>query len=106
VFQDEYAAAFSGADRTVIASVFRSNLPESERLSVERLIRDLAGSGRWARHVPETGDIVDLLAGECRAGDVVVVMSNGAFDGIHRKLVNALKRVLPARARVDSATQP
>jgi UDP-N-acetylmuramate: L-alanyl-gamma-D-glutamyl-meso-diaminopimelate ligase len=106
VFQDEFGAAFGGADRTVLASVFRSNLPESERLSVEQLVRDLEGAGRWARHVPETNDIVDLLTRECRAGDVVVIMSNGAFDGIHRKLVDALKRALAVGAGANAKPAP
>jgi UDP-N-acetylmuramate: L-alanyl-gamma-D-glutamyl-meso-diaminopimelate ligase len=92
VFQKEFAKAFAAADRTVFASVFRSNLPESERLSVDELVTDLGGT---AAHIPETTHIVDELARSVAPGDVIVIMSNGGFDGIHRKLASALRQQRP-----------
>jgi UDP-N-acetylmuramate: L-alanyl-gamma-D-glutamyl-meso-diaminopimelate ligase len=35
--------------------------------------------------------IVQTVAREARPGDVLLVMSNGAFGGIHRKLLQALR---------------
>jgi UDP-N-acetylmuramate: L-alanyl-gamma-D-glutamyl-meso-diaminopimelate ligase len=90
VFQDDFAAAFGAADEVVIAGVFRASLPESERLSTERLVDDLRGRGQRARHIPSVEEIVRAIASEHRAGDVVVLMSNGGFDGIHQKLLQAL----------------
>ena len=90
VFQDDFAAAFGAADEVVIAGVFRASLPESERLSTERLVDDLRGRGQRARHIPSVGEIVRTIAGEHRPGDIVVLMSNGGFDGIHEKLLQAL----------------
>ena len=93
VFQRDFARAFgeSGADETLIATVFRSSLPEHERLSVEDLVKDVCAAGRRARHVVGVDAIVDTIINERRDGDVVVVMSNGAFDGLHRKLVSRLE---------------
>ena len=90
VFQDDFAAAFGAADEVVIAGVFRASLPESERLSTERLVDDLRGRGQRARYIPSVEEIVRAIASEHRAGDVVVLMSNGGFDGIHQKLLQAL----------------
>ena len=90
VFQDDFARAFAGADEVVLASVFRSSLPESERLSETQLIDDLKRKDVKARHLPTVDAIVDAVAAEARDGDLVVVMSNGGFGGIHQKLVNAL----------------
>ena len=92
VFQDDFARAFgeSGADEIILAAVFRSSLPEGERLSVEELVRDLRKNGQHARHIPAVPDIVATIAAEARAGDLVVIMSNGGFDGIHEKLLKAL----------------
>jgi len=90
VFQDDFARAFGAADEVVIAAVFRSNLPESERLSAEQLVDDLRAGGHHARHIPEIDDIVATIAAEGRSGDVVVLMSNGGFGGIHQKLLKAL----------------
>ncbi len=94
IFQKDFAKAFSasGADETIIAAVFRSTLPEAERLSVDELVADLETAGRRARHVNGVDAIVDTIVAERRDGDVVVIMSNGGFDGIHRKLVARLQQ--------------
>jgi UDP-N-acetylmuramate: L-alanyl-gamma-D-glutamyl-meso-diaminopimelate ligase len=91
VFQDDFARAFGAADEVVLAAVFRSTLPEDERLSAEQLVLDLTRQGRHARHIPEIDDIVSTIARERRDGDVVVLMSNGGFGGIHGKLLQALR---------------
>jgi UDP-N-acetylmuramate: L-alanyl-gamma-D-glutamyl-meso-diaminopimelate ligase len=90
VFQDDFARAFAGADEVVIASVFRSTLPPEERLSEELLVSDLSARNIHARHLADVDTIVNAVSAEARAGDVVVVMSNGGFGGIHRKLLAAL----------------
>jgi UDP-N-acetylmuramate: L-alanyl-gamma-D-glutamyl-meso-diaminopimelate ligase len=90
VFQKDFARAFGAADEVVVAAVFRSSLPESERLSAEQLVDDLRGAGQHARHIPEIDEIVGTIVREHRAGDVVVLMSNGGFGGIHKKLLQAL----------------
>lgn len=93
VFQKAYAAAFHGADVAVVAAVDRpERAPEGDRLDVSRLVADLRATGLDARHEPEPEGIVSLLAREAAAGDVVLVMSNGAFGGIHGKLLEALAR--------------
>jgi UDP-N-acetylmuramate: L-alanyl-gamma-D-glutamyl-meso-diaminopimelate ligase len=91
VFQRAFADSFRAADDVIIAAVFRSSLPEDERLSAEQLVADVGEAGTPARHVPVVDDIVDLLVGERRDGDQVVLMSNGAFGGIHGKLMAALE---------------
>ena len=49
-------------------------------------------------HVGEVDTIVRTIAAEAREGDVVVVMSNGGFGGIHEKLLTALERLARASA--------
>jgi UDP-N-acetylmuramate: L-alanyl-gamma-D-glutamyl-meso-diaminopimelate ligase len=90
VFQDDFARAFGAADEVVIAGVFRSTLPEAERLSVDQLVHDVQRAGRPARSIAAVDDIVRAVAAEARAGDLVVLMSNGGFGGIHQKLLQAL----------------
>jgi UDP-N-acetylmuramate: L-alanyl-gamma-D-glutamyl-meso-diaminopimelate ligase len=90
VFQDDFARAFEGANEVLIAPIFRSQLPESERLSVSQLVRDLNGRGLSAREAESIDDIVAGIAKEHRPGDLVVLMSNGGFGGIHQKLLRAL----------------
>jgi len=93
VFQEDYARSFGAADRVLIAAVDHpERAPEGARFSVERLVEDLRARGQEARYVPTVAAIVELLAREAEAGDVVVIMSNGAFGGIHQKLLQALER--------------
>ncbi|HEX2400357.1 MAG TPA: Mur ligase family protein, partial [Mycobacterium sp.] len=91
IFQDDFTRAFGMADQVILAAVFRSSLPESERLDAVQLVDDLQARGQQARHIPDIDAIVDTIVHEHRDGDVVVLMSNGGFGGIHRKLVHALQ---------------
>ena len=93
VFQTDFARAFvdSGADEIVLAAVFRSTLPEDERLSVTGLLEDIQRAGRRGRYIPEVHDIVETIAAEARDGDLVVIMSNGGFGGIHEALLGKLR---------------
>jgi UDP-N-acetylmuramate: L-alanyl-gamma-D-glutamyl-meso-diaminopimelate ligase len=90
VFQEDFARAFGKADRVILPAVFRSSLPEAERLSTEQLVTDLRAAGIDARYIPETAEIVKTVEREGRDGDLVIVMSNGGFDDIHQKLLTAL----------------
>jgi UDP-N-acetylmuramate: L-alanyl-gamma-D-glutamyl-meso-diaminopimelate ligase len=92
IFQSDFARAFSKADKVVLPAVFRSSLPEDQRLSPEELVGELKGSGIDARFIPKTDDIVAAVSREAKPGDLVVIMSNGGFDDIHRKLLLALDR--------------
>ncbi|HSC27129.1 MAG TPA: cyanophycin synthetase, partial [Vicinamibacterales bacterium] len=99
VFQSDFARAFSAADRVIIAAVFRSMLPDAERLSPEQLVADLGAGGVSARYIPRVEAIVETVANESRDGDIVVVMSNGGFDDIHQKLLSELEQRASRRAR-------
>jgi UDP-N-acetylmuramate: L-alanyl-gamma-D-glutamyl-meso-diaminopimelate ligase len=90
VFQSDFARAFGAADHVVLPAVFRSNLPDDQRLSPEQLVADLRAGGRDARYIPHVDDIVQTVSKEAKSGDLVVVMSNGGFDNIHEKLLTAL----------------
>jgi len=91
IFQDEFADAFGPADEVLIAPVFRSTLPEAERLSVPQLVRDLHQRGLSAREADSLDDIIATVVAGHRDGDLVVLMSNGGFGGIHQKLLRALQ---------------
>ena len=74
----------------VIAPVFRSTLPDADRLSVPLLVRALQEGGTAAREAESVDDIIAGIVREHRPGDLVVVMSNGGFGGIHQRLLRAL----------------
>jgi UDP-N-acetylmuramate: L-alanyl-gamma-D-glutamyl-meso-diaminopimelate ligase len=91
IFHSDFVRALSKADRVILPAVFRSTLPEGERLSAEALIEDLRTAGVDARYIPDTSEIVRAVAKDAQNGDLVIVMSNGGFDDIHQKILSALE---------------
>lgn len=87
--QQAYARAFDAADRVLLAPLGRVNVPEADRLDVQRLAQDI---GPGASAMQDVDAIVASIAGAARAGDVVAILSNGTFGGIHGKLLAALTR--------------
>ncbi len=92
VFQEDYARAFAPADYVVIASVFDSGkaTEKGSVLDTRRLIDEIAAGGKPAFNIEGANEIVAHLAPELRTGDIVAVMSNGGFGGIHEKLLQTL----------------
>jgi UDP-N-acetylmuramate: L-alanyl-gamma-D-glutamyl-meso-diaminopimelate ligase len=89
VFQDDFARAFEAADRSSSPVCPLDPARVGTPLS-RRLVDDLHRNGQHARYIPEVDDIIRTIVAEHRDGDVVVLMSNGGFGGIHRKLLQAL----------------
>jgi UDP-N-acetylmuramate: L-alanyl-gamma-D-glutamyl-meso-diaminopimelate ligase len=92
IFQEPYAQAFDTADRVVVKATFDERIPADQRLDPYELAGDLRGRGLQALCLDHVDDIVALVAAEAMEGDVVACFSNGAFDGIHGKILAALRQ--------------
>ena len=94
VFQDQYAEAFAPADYVIISNVFdtQKTVERGRPLDTAKLIEDVAKQNKPAFALKDADDIIRHLSPELLAGDVVAVMSNGSFGGIHEKLLDALRR--------------
>jgi UDP-N-acetylmuramate: L-alanyl-gamma-D-glutamyl-meso-diaminopimelate ligase len=91
VFQDIYPACFDGADLVLVRRPSAiDKVPAVERFSSTRLVADIAARGREAHYFETTEAIIDFLVAGCRQDDLVLVMSNGGFDDIHQRLLDAL----------------
>ncbi|NWG13647.1 MAG: UDP-N-acetylmuramate:L-alanyl-gamma-D-glutamyl-meso-diaminopimelate ligase [Acidobacteria bacterium] len=99
VFQVEIAEALSHADCVAIPDLYRpEKVPEAERLDLARLIEDLQSRGREAWNLRDVAGIIQRVCDEAHAGDLIIIMSNGAFGGIYNRLPAAL------RARFEQAS--
>jgi UDP-N-acetylmuramate: L-alanyl-gamma-D-glutamyl-meso-diaminopimelate ligase len=99
VLQNDLAKSLALADEVVVANVFKSEaIPEAERLDLSALGAAIQKHGRRARIVPTVDGIVQLVAPELRAGDVVAILSNGGFGGIYEKLPQRLRSLTRAVA--------
>jgi UDP-N-acetylmuramate: L-alanyl-gamma-D-glutamyl-meso-diaminopimelate ligase len=91
IFQKDYVEAFSIAHDVTLARPYdQSNIVMAERFSTEQLCAELNGRNVPARSFARTDEIIAHLADNCKPGDVVLIMSNGGFDGIYQKLIEAL----------------
>ncbi|HET8781880.1 MAG TPA: cyanophycin synthetase, partial [Pyrinomonadaceae bacterium] len=93
VFQNDYANAFSAADYVVIANVFDSQkvTEKGRALDTAELIEAISQQGKPALALPGADDIVTHILPELREGDVVAIMSNGGFGGIHEKILAGIE---------------
>jgi UDP-N-acetylmuramate: L-alanyl-gamma-D-glutamyl-meso-diaminopimelate ligase len=92
VFQEPYGKAFSYADYVIIAGVYNTSKASElgKVLDVDELVKDVEMQGKPAHSFADADAIVEHLAPELCEGDVVAIMSNGGFGGIHEKLLASL----------------
>lgn len=91
LLQPQLIEALSHADLSVVAAVNDpGKIPEDQRLDVAAVAQAVTAGGHPCFHEADTAAIVTRVQTEAKPGDVVVVFSNGGFDGIHEKLLAAL----------------
>ena len=94
IFQKPLTEALGRADRILLGPVFtkpQDPLGAADLFAPAELVADLQARGKYAYAGRSVSDLCACLTEECRAGDVVLVMSNGAFGGLPRKLLAALQ---------------
>jgi len=92
-FQEAYQDAFAAADVVVLAGLARPDRYTRETaIDPDELVAAWRAAGKRADYIPQVDAIVHHLAGPggLKGGEVVLIMSNGGFGGIHQKLLDAL----------------
>lgn len=91
VFNKTLPQSFVQADKVIIAGPYAlDKIAPEERLDPDFIVQKINQLNIDARFIADTEKIVDTIAKESHAGDVVLIMSSGGFDGIHQKLLNKL----------------
>ncbi len=92
-YQSAYLESLAAADLVMVASPFhRDRLEASELLDRSAMAADLESRGVASVMPGNDEDPVESLLEVIKAGDVVIGCSSGAFDAMHKKLIEALKR--------------
>jgi UDP-N-acetylmuramate: L-alanyl-gamma-D-glutamyl-meso-diaminopimelate ligase len=92
IFQKEIAEALSLADFVALPELFKpERIPDAERLNERLLVKDLRDMGRDAWNLGTVDGIIQKVCELARAGDLIVILSNGGFGGIYEKLPLALE---------------
>ncbi|HEX9344702.1 MAG TPA: UDP-N-acetylmuramate:L-alanyl-gamma-D-glutamyl-meso-diaminopimelate ligase [Candidatus Acidoferrum sp.] len=91
VFQDALPKALALGDRVILGGVFRAQqLAGENRLDPETVAESVRELGKDARVFASSDAIAEHLAAEAKPGDLLLIMSNGSFDGLCEKLLKKL----------------
>ena len=95
-FESGYIDAFHEADRVVIGPIFHRERYETrygieKMMSVPNIVDRLRHDGIAAEQIDDFDVLAREVAREAKDGDVILVMSSGAFGGVHEKILAALK---------------
>jgi UDP-N-acetylmuramate--alanine ligase len=103
---DEFAQAFSAADRIVLTDVYSPSgrEPAGAYRGSRELVQAMAHAG--ATHVGEPAAARELLAAELRAGDVALVMGAGPIVALAGEIVRDLEAREPSGSVGRQPTPP
>jgi UDP-N-acetylmuramate: L-alanyl-gamma-D-glutamyl-meso-diaminopimelate ligase len=103
VFQDALPKALALADRVILGGVFRAQLLGGEnRLDPDSVAESVRALGKEARVFPSSEAIADHLGAEAKPGDLLLIMSNGSFDGLCEKLLKRLGTTVAVSSEAKS----
>ncbi|MCB0332031.1 MAG: hypothetical protein KDD55_00960 [Bdellovibrionales bacterium] len=92
IFREDYLASFVGADCVVLREVAARRGDEDRKLmDVQELSRELDSRGIRSFCYSDADQIADFVLQERQDGDVILVMSNGSFEGLVQKLCAQLQ---------------
>jgi UDP-N-acetylmuramate: L-alanyl-gamma-D-glutamyl-meso-diaminopimelate ligase len=96
IFEREFSQTLALADRVVVAGLHQpEKVPADERLSVEKVVDEINRCGAPRAVVIEKADhIASYVAENAAPNDIVIVMSNGGFDGVQDKILQELARTI------------
>ncbi len=92
VFQHDFAQALGTADQVIVSEPHdQSKIPEAERFDSKKIVEEIE---KIKPHVhanvgENVEQIIEILKRDAQAGNVILIMSNGGFDGIYKKLITA-----------------
>lgn len=91
VFQEALPQSLALGDHVILGSVHRAGqLSDEQRLDPESVAGEVRALGKDAHVFPSADAIAEYLSTQARPGDLLLVMSNGSFDGLCEKLLKRL----------------
>jgi len=91
IFEEEYGKSFDLADEVYLSiPPFRHNDKKEDFLDADKVTATISSRGPRASFYPNADTLLRAALPHLQEGDVVLIMSNGSFDGIHQKLLSDL----------------
>jgi UDP-N-acetylmuramate: L-alanyl-gamma-D-glutamyl-meso-diaminopimelate ligase len=102
VFQEALPKALALGDQVILGGVYRAQqLGDENRMDPEAVAASVRALGKDAQVLPSSDAIAEHLAVAAKPGDLLLIMSNGSFDGLCEKLVKRLSSAghIPSEAK-------
>lgn len=91
-FEIPYTESFSSADVAYItAPAFRHNDNPENFMNPEYVVQVLNEKGKQAFSISDKDILLNQLVSNAKKGDVIILMSNGHFDGLKEKVAEAIR---------------
>jgi UDP-N-acetylmuramate--alanine ligase len=88
---DEFGPALAAADHVVLTDIYAAGEDRIEGVTIEALARNIRRSVRGPVDVaPTVADLVPVLIGLARPGDVVITLGAGSIGTVAERLIEAL----------------
>ena len=92
LFFDDYLNSFTPADEIIFGPIHRPDKVKANTLlDIPLLLKKFHASGKKATQFTNAQEIIDFLVPKFSNNDIVLIMSNGSFENIHERLIDALK---------------
>jgi UDP-N-acetylmuramate: L-alanyl-gamma-D-glutamyl-meso-diaminopimelate ligase len=99
IFEESLPHALALADRVALGGVFRAQqLGDENRLDPESVAASVRALGKDAQVVAGGQAMAEFLASNAKPNDLLLIMSNGSFDGLCEKLLGKLNTSQPVPA--------
>jgi UDP-N-acetylmuramate: L-alanyl-gamma-D-glutamyl-meso-diaminopimelate ligase len=94
-FESDYEDALGVADEIILAGLFHPERYDADTaMRPEHLVAAWTGAGKGAAYQPDVDQIVARVTASAQPGDIIMIMSNGGFGGIHGKMIDGLSERL------------
>jgi UDP-N-acetylmuramate: L-alanyl-gamma-D-glutamyl-meso-diaminopimelate ligase len=90
IFQDSLPQALALADEIILGGVYRAQQLGDKSLDPETVAERVRALGKPARFLSGSDAIAEEVSAKARPGDLLLIMSNGSFDGLCEKLMKKL----------------
>ncbi|MDQ6988243.1 MAG: UDP-N-acetylmuramate:L-alanyl-gamma-D-glutamyl-meso-diaminopimelate ligase [Mariprofundaceae bacterium] len=90
IHQDRLPISLQSADQVIFTPPATRNMEKHDLLDVAKVCQVLQQQHVQAQVLNDVPQIIQHLSQHAQAGDVILILSNGSFDGIHQKLLQSL----------------
>lgn len=92
IFEKDYMESFNDTDVLYMKiPPFRHNDKKEDFMDADTVVNHIKDKGKEAKVFETADEIVNEVTGNLKDGDLIIMMSNGGFDGLREKLVDELK---------------